>query len=71
MSAVFNICLSVVAITVSAFGLGYSMANWHFSSTYVRDAVVKRLEKELRWRLQVNKEMTTETTESTNDAMDK
>lgn len=59
--------LSIVSLAISAFSAGYSMANWHFSSTFVRDKVMKELEKELRWRLHFNQEMT----ESTNDAIAK
>lgn len=59
--------LSIVSLAISAFSAGYSMANWHFSSTFVRDKVMKKLEKELRWRLHFNQEMT----ESTNDAIAK
>lgn len=65
------IILSIVALVVSAFTAGYSMANWHFSSGFVQEKVIKKLEKELRWRLQLNSEMMSEKTESTKDAMDK
>lgn len=66
-----SVVLAVVALAISAFSAGYSMANWHFSSTFVRDKIVKELEKELRWRLQLNKETSNEISESTKDEMAK
>lgn len=65
------VILSIIALAVSAFSAGCSMANWHFSNTFVRDKVTKKLEEELRWRLHLNKEMANETTETIKDAMDK
>lgn len=68
------ICLSVVSIAISAFSFGYSMANWQFSSTYVRDEVTKRLTEELHWRLQLTKdtiETTSEATDTTVATMDR
>lgn len=62
------IILSVVSLVISAFSTGYSMANWHFSNGFVREQVVKKLEKELRWRLHLDREKYSETAESTKDA---
>lgn len=65
------IILSIVSLAVSMFSAGYSMANWHFSSSFVREKMGKQLEKELRWRLQLDREIASETTESKKDAMAK
>lgn len=66
--------LAVLALAISMFSMGYSMANWHFSNAYVREKVMARLEEELRWRLQISKDMTettNEMSESDTATMDK
>lgn len=54
--AVASALLSIILLISSAFLTGYAIACWRFSNSYIREKVESRLEKELRQRLQFDRE---------------
>ncbi len=65
--------LAIASLVVGSFSVGYTLAQWQCSGTYVRLKVEKRLEKELRARCELCHQMTMdgacEIIENTNEAI--